>query len=364
MARRLLAALVLAVVIPLGSPVVPPVAAEDFQPAGAVTWAVDHKARTITVTVKLAFYSRGCPALSSCPPPSAADIGRIKAAISDMWNTGLKVKCYTFSVEIDARAVGSQAEAGPNSVDVGLDYSPVAIRAFVAATVDNADANGKTDALGNTPGDRLQVSHSTDSPTRWPAYTYAQTYAHEFGHILGLDDNYQEGTALPKPGTSDDLMFRKQGDVTPEMVKRAVERSGQVKLEDLQCGWSINADTPLGKLRGTKCDGLGGDWTVKGNYDLAGYGDVSILYNVTMDATTLAGTYHHEEIQILGPTVTTKKQNGKATMVVASDGSVALTLEDAPATLHTDTPAGSKTVIVPDPGRTFQWQPAADGVCP
>ena len=364
-ARRLAIAVAsLVAVVPLLGLSPAPVHAETFPITGAVVWKVDDKAKTVTVTVKLAFYNRSCPAFSSCPPPSAADISRIKSAIEKYWNTGLKVKCYTFHVEVDARAVGSQSEAGRSEVDVGLDYSAVAIRAFVAATVANADANGKTNPLGNDPGDRLEVGHSDDSPTRWPAQTYEQTYAHEFGHILGLDDNYVEGTKLPYPGASDDLMFRKQGDVTPEMVKRAVERSGQVKLKDLKCGWTFNGDTPIGQHRGLKCDGLGGDWTIRGHDVLPGGGDVTSLWNVTINEATLAGTYRQEKIQTLTGSVTTLNAAGKARIVVQPDDSVLMTLDAATTTLKTVTIVGSKSVTIPGQTLTFPWETDEGGACP
>ena len=332
-----------------------------FTPSGAVTFKVDHDKKTITATVKLAFYNRSCRAGQSCEA-SAADVARIVRAIERMWNTGQKVKCYTFEVKVDARSVADQSGAGQNEVDVGLDYGPVAVRAFVHG---EHHVSTTTSPLSNSPDDRVDPVHDPASPTTWPSNTYDQTYAHEFGHILGLDDNYDPAhSGFPVAGTSDDLMFRKQGDVTAEMVKRVVERSGQVELKDLRCGWTTNADTPLGEIRGTKCGDLGGDWTVKGEEQLGG-GTITTLWNATIDATTLAGTYRHEKIQKLGPSVTTANQKGSAKVVLGQDGNVTMTVDAAQIKLRTTNSFGGKgSTTTPGPARTFLWEVDDGTACP
>ena len=333
-----------------------------FTPSGAVTFKVDHDQKTITATVKLAFYNRSCGNGQSCEA-SAADVARIVRAIETMWNTGQKVKCYTFQVKVDARSVGGQSDAGQGEIDVGLDYGPVPIRAFVHG---EHHVSTTTNPLSNSPDDRVDPVHDPSSPTTWPSRTYDQTYAHEFGHILGLDDNYDPArSGFPVAGTSDDLMFRKQGDVTGEMVKRVVERSGQVELKDLQCGWTTNADTPLGEVRGTHCGGLGGEWTIKGNESLMGAGTVTSLWNATIDPTTLAGTYRHEKIQDLPPSVTTSNQKGSAHVALGQDGHVTMTVDAAPIKMKTTNSLGGRgSVTVQGEARTFDWEPDDGTACP
>jgi hypothetical protein len=332
-----------------------------FTPTGAVTLKVDHAAKTITATVKLAFYRRGCGPGVSCEPP-AADVARIVRAIESNWNTGQKVKCYTFSVVVDARTAGSQAEAGQNEVDVGLDYGPVPVRAFVHGEYNVATAS---DPLSSSPDNRIDPVHDPASPTTWPSNTYDRTYAHEFGHILGLDDNYDPARpGFPVAGTSDDLMFRKQGEVTGEMVTRVVERSGQVELNDLECGWTVNADTPLGTVRGKHCDGLGGEWTINGDEKLLSRGTVTSLWNVTIDPTTLAGTFRHEKIQDIKPTITTSNQKGAAHIAKGQDGRVTMTLDAGPIRMKTTTPFGSGAVTVEGEEQEFIWEPDDGTACP
>ncbi len=352
------AVMALALTLGVGAPVR---AEAAFQPSGAVVFKQDDVKKTITVTVKLAFYNRSCSANASCEV-GAADVARIVKSIESMWNTGLKVKCYTFSVKVEARTVGSQAEAGKGEVDVGLDYGPVPARAFVRAVLHGAQASNP---IGNSPDDRVEPVHDPDAPTTWPARTYEQTYAHEFGHILGLSDNYDETTKGLIPGASEDLMFRKQGYVTEEMVKRVVERSGQIKLKDLKCGWSFLDVTPLRSFKGIKCDSAGGDWTVQGEQDIQGQVRYTTLWNITIDEKSLAGTYKYESIQVVGSSLTTGNSNGTATVVLGDDGSATMTLSSEPIYAKTVvTGVGSGSATLAPRGWTFDWKPAADGACP
>lgn len=329
----------------------------------AVTIKVDDDAKTITATVNLAFYNRSCSPGQSCDVP-AADITRIVNAIMTMWNNGSKVKCYEFKVVVKARAVASQSEAGRTEVDIGLDYGPVSVRAFVKG---QHAGSAPPDHLSNSPDQRVEAAHDPAAPTTWPSQTYDQTYAHEFGHILGLDDNYDTSRiGFPLPGASDDLMFRKQGEVTGEMVTRVVERSGQVDVKKLKCGWTFNGDTPFGMVRGLKCDGLGGDWTVQGD-ETIGISENTTLWNVTIDEKTLAGTYRLERIQDTSATgvtsVSVANQTGNARVVVQGDGSVLMTLDKAQLTLTTTNPFGTKTIKLPGEGRTLLWENDTSNAC-
>lgn len=361
MSRRL-AVLASLLAVLLGS-VAGPVQAEAAFIPKAVTIKADHDAKTITATVNLAFYNRSCGRGLSCELP-AEDVARIVKAIETMWNNGSKVRCYEFKVDVKARSVGSQSESGQTEVDIGLDYGPVPVRAFVHGA---KHGSGASDHLSNAPDQRVEAAHDPAGPTTWPSNTYDQTYAHEFGHILGLDDNYDTNRpGFPLPGASDDLMFRKQGTVTDEMVKRVVERSGQVDLKDLRCGWTTNADTQFGQIRGTKCEEIGGEWTVTGE-ERIGQVVATSLWNVTIDAAALAGTYRFERIQVFeeANSVTTANSKGNARIVVNQDGTVMMTVDPAPLTIKI-TAAGipSTTVTMPGDGRTFLWEVAAAGACP
>lgn len=128
--------------------------------------------------------------------------------------------------------------------------------------------------------------------------------------------------------------------------------------------WTTNADTPLGEIRGLKCDGVGGEWTVEGDEVLQVL-TVTTLWTITIDETTLSGTYHHHKVQEGLGTVTTSDSRGNARVVLNEDGSVMMTLDPAPITLVTrNSFGGSGTVTTPGDGRIFLWQREAGVACP
>jgi hypothetical protein len=98
----------------------------------------------------------------------------------------------------------------------------------------------------NDPADRFVPDNGLLVPTTWgypPAHPH--TYAHEFGHVLGLDDQYVEGTWEPKPGAPSDLMWSSNTRfIDQSTVNRVVERNSdrlydsggkQLSLDDLTC---------------------------------------------------------------------------------------------------------------------------------
>lgn len=336
-----------------------PVLAETSFSPSAVSFKVDDTAKTITATVNLAFYNRSCVAGSSCAADPAV-VARIVQSIEHMWNTGQKVRCYTFGVKVVARSVGSQSEAGQNEVDVGLDASPEVVRGYVAITSGSVHGGGVSNPLGNTSADRIDPAHNTDEPTTWPESTYEQVYAHEFGHILGLEDNYDK--ANPKllvNGASEDLMFRKQGVVTQEMVKRVIDRSGQVDPKKLLCGWSISGSSPDGyTIKGLKCDDTDGEWTLTGV--IAGPPHSEMTNTVTIAKGSLQGTFKSNSITETSGIVATVKANGSASIAMQPDGSVIVTLD---ATTATGVAGGQEVTGLPFPALQFTWLPTTGQEC-
>ena len=206
-----------------------------FAVDNAVVVHTDYDARLITVTVAMAFYSRSCSAGTSCAV-SAADIARIVGAIEHYWK-GFNYKCFKVVVKVVPRTVASQAEAGPAEVDVGLDYTPMSgVRSFVRAV-------GEPDQyLSDDPAARVRPQHDPSQPTTWAAHTEFETiWAHEFGHILGLQDNYDsnDNTKL-LPGAAEDLMYAsRRAYVSQEMIDRVVRRSGKVDEKKMKCGYQF-----------------------------------------------------------------------------------------------------------------------------
>lgn len=346
--------------------IVSPVMAEVGFIPGAITYKVDDTAKTITATVKMAFYKRGCPVSTSCASSAAdeASIARIVAAIEKMWNTGQKVRCYTFSVKVDARSISSQSEAGKNEVDIGLDSSPEVLGGYVAITSGQVHGDQSSNPLGNTPDDRIDVAHDPDNPSTWPESTYDQVYGHEFGHVLGLEDNYQKNnTGQLVTGASEDLMFRKQGVVTQEMVNRVIDRSGVVKPNNLKCGWSITRSSAGGyTLKGLKCDELDGEWTMKATLP-GGLISSNTTTTVTIGKASLQGTFQQSTITLSPGFVTTINARGHATVVLQQDGKVEMLLDATTATSKATGAGGSETVQVPFPAQSYEWQPNTGAEC-
>jgi hypothetical protein len=171
----------------------------------------------------------------------------------------------------------------------------------------------------------------------------------------------------PAPATVSHTAGPEQGD-TGTIKFRSVSNRGiaerTVSFTVGAAGWTTNADTPLGMVRGIRCDGVDGIWTVKGEESFGG-GTVTTSWKVTIDGETLAGTYRHQKIQKLGPSVTTSDQSGKARIAKNQDGSVTMTLDPAKMTLKTSNAfGGTGSVTIAGPGRTFLWDPAGAGACP
>lgn len=128
--------------------------------------------------------------------------------------------------------------------------------------------------------------------------------------------------------------------------------------------WTTNADTPLGEIRGLKCSGVGGEWTVEGVEHL-GILTITTLWSITIDGETLSGTYRHHKLQLAPGSETTSDAQGSAHIVINADGSVIMTLDPAPITLTTTAAGiGSATAIVPGDGRMFLWATAPSDACP
>ncbi len=153
------------------------------------------------------------------------------------------------------------------------------------------------------------------------------------------------------------------GEIKFESVSNWGIGSKTIKFTVKATGWTTNADTPLGQIRGLKCDGVGGVWTVEGSEVLVAL-DVTTVWEITLDESSLEGTYTFEKVQTGLGTVTTATSNGPAHGVLNEDGTVTMTLDAARITLHTENQfGGSGTTTTPGDGRTFQWDLETEGAC-
>ncbi|MBI4260167.1 MAG: hypothetical protein HY658_06335 [Actinobacteria bacterium] len=210
----------------------------------AVRWDVDYEAKTITVTVRLAFYMpTGAPFVDL--------VNQVTGEILRQWS-GHRFKCFDFKVQIEARAVQSIDQVGEDEVDVRLDASKTYVRSAVWTTGSQEHTSDSPDDR-RVPG-RWDPEDANGRITNWWVYDQG-AWAHEFGHVLGLQDNYVEETGGLKPGALYDTMYDAVFPVSPEMITRLVRRSGEVDESKVKCPMTVTAGpvdviTPLASIEG------------------------------------------------------------------------------------------------------------------
>jgi hypothetical protein len=238
-------ALLLAVVLLVGTTVGQETHLASAAATTAVSWTVDHNAKTITVTANIAFYV--------VPPADTpykqqrfeATVERAQDAIEDAWNDH-SFKCYELIVIVNARAAKAKSDVHDNEVPVKFDPAvfpskekPLHVdrtRSYVTA------ASGTDDYLSDNP----QFTPTTGSHGRASTWAFEAPdgeFAHEFGHILGLSDNYVEGAWVLKPGAADDLMNTSGDPISDATITKAVRRSGQVDEKSIKCPLKIDLAT-------------------------------------------------------------------------------------------------------------------------
>jgi hypothetical protein len=204
----------------------------------AVHWSLDKPNKQIIVNVKLQFWEQrvctstasGFSCVSRAPDP--VQISRIVNAILRYWN-GHRFKCWDLVVKVDASGIGSQSDASSDAIDISLIDTAVHVTPYVLGT-------GTGNYLGTSPGDRNTPARQDGVITgEWPIRSTAPdyVYAHEFGHILGLDDNYNSDTGQLLPGATPDLMYGQTDEsrsVSEDMITRAVLRSG-LPTDEITC---------------------------------------------------------------------------------------------------------------------------------
>ncbi|MEX2546995.1 MAG: hypothetical protein WD830_04310 [Chloroflexota bacterium] len=153
-----------------------------------------------------------------------------------------------------------------------------------------------------------------------------------------------------------------KGDITFESVSNRGIGKKSVTFTVKPGAWTTNAVSPTGAITGTKCGGIAGDWTFVAVQDLSPL-SITTTVVVTIDETTLEGTFNFHKDQIAPGSVTTHDSRGNARIVLNEDGSVTMTLDPAKITLHTETAFGSATVTIQGDKYTYPWTPAPAGAC-
>ena len=260
MMRRALRSLAIVLGLLLGPMAVAPVAARtaataipsaSYTTPQAVTWGEpNHTAKTITVSVRLQIYAP-CPhcgaRINEFLEGQMESLAKeMSKRIREVWNQHYHYYCYELIFEVDITVGSDSSHVDGDRVGVRIDNSPVAIRDNVHGLSDKDKWNS------NDPADRVEPINDPDHPSTWSQRhtrdrDYA--YAHEFGHILGLHDGYEDKKdpstgrlrSVTYPGAPDDLMgaaARYYPKVAQATINRLVERS-PVDRSKLKCDYTV-----------------------------------------------------------------------------------------------------------------------------
>jgi hypothetical protein len=299
--------------------------------SGAVVVTVVHSAQTITFSVRLTLFP-ACPDPNCVVTPSAARA--IQSAIESVWNQGFKYKCYTIHVQVDIELSPDPLTDAADRVGVQIDQSPVPIRSQVLTQ------GSRHDPLSTDPS---SIIHATNVDSQFGRTLWAYpprstgTYAHEFGHILGLDDTYDDNGDIA--GSPHDLMNGGMFDRPPQLadatIERLVKRNG-IRDSELQCAWKGTYDSGGVFASGFKCDTPVGTWVLHEEIAAAVSQQFTLKIEIRRD---LSGTWHHTYTVGAGPVSVTGQDSGTAsfdygpppTMTVSQFGVIELTpLADCP----------------------------------
>ena len=201
---------------------------------------IDHAAKTITFEGKLFLYpDRGCKYFFCMVTDEIVQAA--KADIEAVWN-GYKFRCYRVVIKANVSR-GKEFEIPADAVAVKIDRTTEGLRSEVSTEGAGSWNSSDPSARKAPTNEGSTWSVNQDSRT-----LHAHSYAHEFGHVLGLDDGYIEinGVTQDRPGAPHDIMSTGQDDdsgVSQETIDRLVHRAG-IKDDDVRCdlGWEVRIE--------------------------------------------------------------------------------------------------------------------------
>ena len=259
--RRLLAAVVMVGLLAVAP--AKPAPAQDSgtgKPVSAVDWKVDHDKREITATIRVDFWSRNTS--SSALKFARLYMPIINGAVEKAWS-GKKFRCYTVNVKVKGTGVSEKPTSDPKVLDVELRGGAYFRSFVISGGTDNQNSEKPEDAAIPVHSDQdhlrsaFWVPRTEDAPEGFDS----RAYAHEFGHVLGLDDNYEETGGI-RPGALDDIMNDHRKGVSAETIQKLVRRSGKVEEKELRCGWEFAKDYGGVTLTlAPRCGNIDGHWS-------------------------------------------------------------------------------------------------------
>jgi hypothetical protein len=196
-------------------------------PRTATSVSVDRDTHTITFSANLGFWG------IDPNPTNKLLVARAISRIKERWD-GLRYGCYTTKVDIHCETYRTLDEVPIDFVDIQA----------VLAMIDDSRVVGDPNVPGDHPMSddpeyrvRAIRMNRPGKGAMWSIYD-PDAPAHEFGHLLGLNDGYhQQGKkSAPIPCHTMDLMVSAQpyAHVSMEMITRILRRNG-ISADRLPC---------------------------------------------------------------------------------------------------------------------------------
>jgi hypothetical protein len=369
----------------------PGYAADPAFIASAVTWSPpDEQGKTITATIRLTL----TPRCTSSQMAARGDIpllrrqctvtpevaNAIKENIEKTW-TGQTWRCYRIIVKVDVTITESPDPTALDRLIVRVDQSAPNIRSGVSSMGPKGSAWN-----GASYEDRTFPTNTPGELSTWgyPAIgaDNANLYAHEAGHVLGLEDGYEDVPDPADPNETisqpradapqDDLMTHQRNSmIDPTTMNILIGRSGVFRTRPPKCDYKVDQRIEWFRFRSLKCATPEGRWdlNVKGKRDLGG----AALVLVGAGTATLTQVADHQytgtweadfRIELKGVPDAVGGQEGHTTGDASFDGTtLTLTGTNATGDFWAQTPALALSGSV-DPLKSFALPVTNDAYCP
>jgi hypothetical protein len=372
---------------------------EASQTPTAVDIDVDDINHVITITGRITLYPLCAPRVRASPSFRGADGApmpsspctvpeavrqQVQDQIEQVWNQGKKFECYDVVVKaiVTVDNSASQFTTSSDSVMIGLDQGATTFDSHVHG---GPFQSGHTNN-GDRAEDRFVPVNSSDRPSRWahpPVGNNGQTvnvYAHEFGHVMGLDDSYEYVTDAQgnrvrqlRAGMADDLMNTSyNSNIDQSTIDRLIERSGKITKATAKCDYKIDQTIEWYHFTSVKCDTPEGDWvlTVDGTRDIGG-GVIFVLtgsglITLTDNGTAITGPWDAQyNVSVEGIPVSIGGQNaqlsGDAEFV--KPNTLTLVPTSASGDFYSSNPYASLAGPIGDPSKPITFTVINDAFC-